>query len=49
MTKPKARLVARRFSQRYNDTFDQTFAATPAAASTKTVAVVGAEKGWVIY
>ena len=44
-TKPKARLVARGFNQRYKDTFDQTFAATPAAASTKTVAVVGVEKG----
>ena len=47
--KPKARLVARGFSQQYKDTFDQTFAATPAAASTKTVAVVGVEKGWMIY
>ena len=49
VTKPKARLVARGFSQRYKDTFDQTFAATPAAASTNTVAVVGVEKGWMIY
>ena len=49
VTKPKARLVPRGFSQRYKDTFDQTFAATPAAASTKTVAVVGVEKGWVIH
>ena len=49
VTKPKARLVARGLSRKYKDTFDQTFAATPAAASTKTVAVVGVEKGWMIY
>ena len=49
MTKPKARLVARGFSQKYEDKFDQTFAATPAAANTKTIAVVGVERGWVIY
>ena len=49
VAKSKARLVERGFSKKYKDTFEQTFTTTPAAASTETVAVVGVEKGWVIY